>query len=59
MIEELDARASAGEPLGRDESGGSGADDDAIGSSDGRVLSSERSAGWRLAPSPRCGERAA
>ena len=40
MIENLDARAGARERLGRDEASGSGAEDGAIGSGDGRILPS-------------------
>ncbi len=38
MIENLDARAGARERLGRGEASGSGAEDGAIGSGDGRIL---------------------
>ena len=38
MIEDLDARPGVREPLGGDETRGSGADDGAKGSGDGRVL---------------------
>jgi hypothetical protein len=41
MIEDLDTRAGMRERHGGDEASRSGADDDAIGSGDGRVLPSE------------------
>ena len=58
MIENLDARAGARERLGRDETSGSGAEDGAIGSDDGRILLSSGPEASISLPLPACGERA-